>query len=367
MGLAQAGLDVTLATTDDNDATHLDVPLNQPVRRDGYDTYYLPRQARFYTASAPLLRWIDQNVAGFDLVHLHAVFSHVSDWAPAIVRRYGKPYGVTPHGILGAWGMRERHTLLKQASYRFLVGPNLRQAAFVHFTSEPEMQQAAIRGALPHSVVIPLGLPLHSREVSSRPRAQADPLTLLVLSRVDPIKSLEILLEAMAHMRAQDCPARLIVAGEGEPTYIRALQDLAGRLGIAGSIDWPGFVKDGDKEHLWEQADVFVLPSRSESFGVAVVEAMAAGLPVVITEGVGIYDAVQKAEAGLVIPCDAEALASALLRLANDAGLRQRLAANGQALVRDRFSLPAMIRSLADLYQDVLPQAERQPSAKRSR
>lgn len=360
-GLARAGTDVTLVTTDDNGLGRLDVPLGQPVSHDGYEIQYFGRQARPYTISIPLLRWLDENVDRFNLVHVHAVFSHVSDWAPSIIRRHSKPYGVTPHGILCEWGMRRRRLAAKRVFYRLLVGPNLKQAAFVHFTSDQDRHEAAAWGALLQSVIIPLGLTLTPREVSCRTPVREGALNLLFLSRIDPIKGLECLFRAMTRALQQACPLRLVVAGDGDPGYVRTLQDLAVQLGIAEWVDWAGFVEGADKQRLLAQADVFVLPSHSESFGVVVVEAIAAGLPVVITERVGIHEAVQRANAGLIIPCDdARALAFALIRLANRPDLCGQMSTNGRCLAHNSFSLPATTRRLIALYDKSMPQQKAQ-------
>lgn len=359
-GLAHAGTDVTLVTTDDNGHHRFDTPLGQPLGHDGYEILHFGRQTRPYTISIPLLRWLDENVDVFDLVHVHAVFSHVSDWAPGTIRSHGKPYGVTPHGILCEWGMHQRRPAAKRIFYHFLVGPNLKQATFVHFTSDQDQCEAAAWGALPQSVIIPLGLPLTPIEAPRRATTRERTVSLLFLSRIDPIKGLESLFQAIAYILEQGPRLRLVIAGNGEPSYVRALQDLATQLGVSELTDWAGFVSGQNKHRLLEQADLFVLPSHSESFGVAVVEAMAAGLPVVITDRVGIHDAVEQAGAGLVIPCDnANALAAALLRLANEPELRRQMGTNAQRLAQNRFSLSVTTRSLITLYLESITQHQK--------
>jgi glycosyltransferase involved in cell wall biosynthesis len=114
----------------------------------------------------------------------------------------------------------------------------------------------------------------------------------------------------------------------------------------------PGFLEGREKERALLSSDVFVLPSHQENFGVAAVEAMAAGLPVLISRGVGIWREVEQAEAGLVVERTARGVASALTSLLADPDRRKRLGTNGRSLVRDRFAPEAVGRRLLKLYSD---------------
>src|SRR2546425_11078021 len=115
-------------------------------------------------------------------------------------------------------------------------------------------------------------------------------------------------------------------------------------------VVWPGFLSGEDKLGALAAASLFVLPSYSESFGIAAVEAMAAGLPVVLSDKVGLAQAVRQSEAGLVVPCTVDALVAALDRLLTDGALREQVAANGRRLVHERYSSEAMAHSLIALY-----------------
>jgi glycosyltransferase involved in cell wall biosynthesis len=145
-----------------------------------------------------------------------------------------------------------------------------------------------------------------------------------------------------------------VIAGSGDASFERGVRRDATRLGLGDSVYWAGFLSGGEKLAALADADLFVLPSYSENFGIAVVEAMAAGLPVVISDRVGIYREVAAAGAGLVVPCEQEAVADAVLRLAVDSALRGELGARGRELARRRFSIAAMTDNLVGMYGDVL-------------
>jgi glycosyltransferase involved in cell wall biosynthesis len=145
----------------------------------------------------------------------------------------------------------------------------------------------------------------------------------------------------------------IVLAGNGEPLYVSHLQMEAERLGVSTALVWPGFLVGEEKWAALAAADGFVLPSYSENFAIAVVEAMAVGCPVVISDHVGIHPDVTTARAGIVTPCDAQTLSHALTVLAGDAEMRARMGSNGQTLARTHFSLEAVTNSLLRLYANI--------------
>lgn len=119
-GLAQAGVEVDVATTDDNGPGRLSVSHTIPIVEEAVTYRYFPRQTRFYTFSWPLNHWLAQHVQDYDLVHIHAIFSYVAIPAAFYAKRYGVPYVVRPLGVLNRWGIQNRRPWLKQLSFRFI-------------------------------------------------------------------------------------------------------------------------------------------------------------------------------------------------------------------------------------------------------
>ena len=359
-GLAQAGMTVHLATTDDDGLGRLSVPLGQPVVDDGVTCWYFPRQTRFYTTSWPLTTWLWHHVPDYDLVHVHAVFSYSSLPAAFCAWRAGVPYIITPHGILRSWGVQNRRPLLKRLSFRLIESRILRHAALAQFTSEQERLEAEELGVRTPSTVIPLGIDLSAFEhlpaagtFRRRYPQLAGRMLLLFLSRLDPIKGLDLLLPAFAQVRQARPDVALVLAGRGELNYEAWLRARVQELGLEGDVLFTGFLKGEQKLAALADCALFVLPSYSESFGVVVVEAIACGKSVIISDQVAIHREIAEANAGLVIPCQAEALAEVLMHLAGDANLSRRLAENGRRLARERFSLEAMATRLAQGYTEV--------------
>ncbi len=353
--LSNTGMEVHVATTDDNGPGRLSVPHGLPQHEDGATFWYFPRQTRFYTFSWPLTQWLARHVSEFDLVHIHALFSYAALPAAVLAHRAGVPYIVRPLGTLNRWGIRNRRPWLKRLSFRVLESRILASAAGVHYTCEQERVEAGELGVSANPLIIPNAVELPTREICPTHALPHGRKVILFLSRFDRKKGLDLLFAAFARVRTA-CPgALLVLAGTGDPELVASLKSDADRLGIAADVVWAGFLTGEDKWAALGAADVFVLPSYSENFGIALVEALACGCPVVLSDQVGIHREISRAEAGLVIPCRVEELAAAILNVLTDAALRRRMSENGVRLARQQFSIEAVSRQLAAAYAAVTP------------
>src|SRR6185295_13891083 len=134
----------------------------------------------------------------------------------------------------------------------------------------------------------------------------------------DAKKGIDLLLPAFAQMRLKYSEAVLVIAGDGDRNLLGELKAQAHQLGLGDEVLWVGFLQGQIKRDALADADVFVLPSYSENFGVAVVEAMACGVPVIVTDQVGIHPAIAEADAGLVTECSIPELREALIKAVSD-------------------------------------------------
>jgi glycosyltransferase involved in cell wall biosynthesis len=355
--LAEAGVDVHVATTDDDAAGRVHVPLGRPVKRAGATYHYFRRQTRFYTVSWPLRRWLANNVQQFDIVHVHALFSFASVVACRAARAAGIPYIVRPLGVLSPYGLRQR-AVLKSWSLRLLERPLLDNAAAVHCTSEAEQSEVRQLNRHWRTVVVPLAVdtkhyaPARRREwLEQHLLRGSDRPIALFLSRIDPKKGLELLLAAVAQARSEVPDLVLVVAGTGDAVYVEQLQEKARVLGIADLVMWVGHLTGTEKLEALQSADVFVLPSYAENFGLAVVEALACGVPAVVSEHVAVARDIAAGEAGLVIKQTVPAIKDALVEVLRDSANRTRMAGAARALAVQEFSLASMSDRLIALYR----------------
>jgi glycosyltransferase involved in cell wall biosynthesis len=176
---------------------------------------------------------------------------------------------------------------------------------------------------------------------------------ILFLSRLDEKKGLDLLLRAFVDVRRRVPSASLVIAGDGRRDFVGRVKAEAEVLGIAADVVWTGFLTGEDKRAAFADASMYVLPSYSENFGISVAEAMAAGLPVVVSDQIGIHGDIANREAGLVVRCDVKALTRAMLQLLNDADLRVSLGRNGKHLAATKYSQETVTGKVLGLYNRI--------------
>jgi glycosyltransferase involved in cell wall biosynthesis len=358
-GLTAAGIEVDVATTDDDDDRRTSVPLEQPTRRAGGTFYYFPRQARFYTLSLPLRRWLRKHARDYSVVHTHAAFSFAGTVAARAARRAGRPYIVRPLGTLAPYGLRQ-HPILKQVSLSMIERRLLDRAAAIQCTSKLEAEEIRRLNPNWYTRVIPLGVDLstytthHHRDwIQQRAPQLTDRKILLFLSRIHPKKGIKLLLQALATARKREPAIALVIAGTGQTDYVTALQDEARMLQLQDDIFWAGQLDEREKREALAAADALVLPSQAENFGMAVVEALACGLPVIISDQVGIHHEIQEAGAGVVVPLDRGHWSAAMVSLLQDNDARERMRTRARELAVREYSADNMTARLIYLYRSL--------------
>jgi glycosyltransferase involved in cell wall biosynthesis len=353
--LARLGEEVTIITTDSNGDTGqapLDVPLGVPIERDGYKIiYFRCSPFRRYKFSIDLFNWLNQHAREYDIAHIHALFSPVSSISASIARSRSLPYILRPLGTLDPADLQKKRQL-KKLYAAFLEKPNLAGSAGVHFTSPQECKISDRFGVKTNDIVIPLGVNLPEKRSSA---SESDKPTILYLSRLDPKKGLDILLPSLENLRDKGMNFHFVLAGGNpqDPDYEREIQRKF-QKSLDTHCTIAGFVTGEKKRQLLEAAHLFVLPSYYENFGIAVAEAMAAGIPVVISDRVDLHPEVQKADAGWITPPTVEELTLALTTALQDAAERRRRGENARQLVKDNYSWDSIARRMVTIYEKCL-------------
>ncbi|NEP17374.1 MAG: glycosyltransferase [Leptolyngbya sp. SIO4C1] len=362
---ARQGANVTVLTTDSNgdiDQPPLDVPLAQPVAEDGYTViYFRCSPFRRYKFSLGLLSWLRQNAQNYDIAHIHALFSPVSTAAAAIARQQALPYLMRPLGTLDPADLQKKRRF-KQLYVSLFERANLAGAAAIHFTSPQEAKVSERFGLTTRDLVMPLGVSLPPFSQSDAQAAQqvrqhfgiAENLPIvLFMSRIDPKKGFDLLLPALEQ---QQTPFHFILCGANpqDRDYERAIAAQIEASPLAEHTTLTGFVSGELKAQLLQAADLFVLPSYYENFGIAVAEAMMAGKPVVISDQVHIAPNIQASESGWVVPCAAAPLARALAAALNHPAERQRRGENAKQYAVEHYSWDAIAAQTLTAYQQIL-------------
>lgn len=288
-----------------------------------------------------------------ELIHNHGIWTMPNVYPGLVARATGVPLVVSPHGTLSAWATRSGSPL-KRLFWPLVQRRAIAIARAFHATAEAEAEDIRRMDFRQPIAVIPNGIDLP-------PLAPKVPLahrTLLFLGRIHPVKGVDLLLEAWDAVHRDFPEWRLRIVGPDNGGQLTAMQELAKRKQLA-RVEFPGPLYGEAKLQAYREADLFVLPSHSENFGVAVAEALAAATPAIVTTGApwrGLIDH----QAGWWIPTDAAALSEAL----RDALTRspQDLAARGergrQWMARD-FSWQRIGEASKELYAWLLGQGDR--------
>lgn len=336
-GLAQRGHQVTVLTADlgirENDRFGIKAERCRwgwRFQEDGVEAIYLSTLGHYraLTLNPRVIGFCRASLRRFDLVHSYGLYDLLGPAVGYFCRREGTPYVIEP---MGMYRPIDRGFRLKLLWHRSIGGVFWRNAARIIATSEMEHQELLDDGVRPEKAVIRYNGIDAASWASLPPRGSfrakwgvphGQPL-ILFLSRLIPRKGADILIEAFA----QACPesGRLVIAGpEDEPGYRGYLEKRARESGAEARILFTGPLYDDEKKAVLADADLFVLPSRYENFANAAAEAMACGIPVIVTESCGIRSLVD-GQAGLVIAREKETLAAALRKLLDDKALYARL------------------------------------------
>jgi glycosyltransferase involved in cell wall biosynthesis len=264
-----------------------------------------------YCYSEQLLQWMHSHAHNYDAVIVHGLWQYVGLATWRALSGTDTPYYVFPHGMLDPW-FKKRFPLkhLKKSLYwpwaEYRV---LRDAQAVLFTCEEERRLARqtfspyrVREAVVGCGISgPTGNPLGLREkfLSRQPQLRGKRL-LLFLGRVHPKKGCDELIDAFAEVAQRDPHLHLVMAGPADADYQATLARRTERLRIDSRVCWTGMLRDEMKWGAYHAAEVFVLPSHQENFGIAVAEALACGVPVLISNKVNIWREIVKYGAGLV-------------------------------------------------------------------
>jgi glycosyltransferase involved in cell wall biosynthesis len=359
-GLAAHGHEVTVLTADLGHGRRNDLgepgPWGWRTAEPNLETIYLPTALTFraLTLNPRLPRFCRDRLSNYDLVHVYGLYDLIGPAVARFARRRRLPYLVEP---MGMYRPIDRSFFLK-AIWRQIFGNRMIARAWrLVVTSELERDDL-IEGNVPTGRIRLRYNPIDLAEYQMLPLRgefrrrwqipDGEPL-ILFLSRLIPRKGADLLMEAFR----EALPERgvLVIAGpEGESGYLAQLHEVAERCGVLDRIRFVGGIYGEEKKAALADADIFALPSSYENFANAVAEAVACGVPVIVTDRCGIHSLVN-GRAGMVVPREKHAIAEAIRRLIQDRALRDQLR-RGCRAVADELSLEKTVAALEAIYAE---------------
>jgi glycosyltransferase involved in cell wall biosynthesis len=364
-GLAHRGHQVTVLTADlgftKSDGFGLAAQPCQwgwRTEEDGVEAIYLSTLSHYraLTLNPRVVGFCGASLKRFDLVHFYGLYDLLGPAVSYFCRRQGIPYVIEP---MGMYRPIDRSFQLKRLWHGSLGGTFWRNASKIIATSEMEQQELLDDGVPAEKLVVRFNgidsdtgtsQPVHGSFRAKWSVSPGEPL-ILFLGRLIPRKGADVLIEAFA--RACPDSGKLVIAGpEGEPGYRAQLEKCARAAGIKARVLFTGPIYDQEKAALLADTDLFVLPSRYENFANAAAEAIACGVPVIVTEYCGIRSLVE-GRVGLVIMPEKEQLAGAIRKLLSDKTLYARFEAGCSALTEE-LSWDRLTEQMEGYYAEVL-------------
>ena len=363
-GLAQRGHDVTVLTS-----TVLERGVRPRLKGysaciRGVNVHYLGTWAQYRAMSLnpEVFFFARREVLDFDAVHIIGLYDLIGPVVAWYARRYGVPYVVEPSGMLIPM---VRSFALKRIYYALLGRSMLAGATQVIATSDQEESEMVWSGIKPDRIFNRRnGVDLSEFEQPGEPGRfrrhiglEHDTRLLLYLGRLSPIKSIDLLIQTFASLPCSKAHLAIVGPDEGDG-YRRYLEELADQLKIRDRVLFTGPLYGADKVAALRDADLFVLPSQYESWGNIVVEAIAAGTPVVITDRCGVAPYVRD-RVGLVVPHEEVALRHAIALLLSDRPLYHQFKRNCGS-VAGQLSWDEPVAQMESLYAELVKGGEKQ-------
>lgn len=299
---------------------------------------------------------LEEAVRSAHAVHIHGLWQGHGRRAARAAQAAKVPYLIAAHGMADPWALRQKRW--KKRVYAGLVeNRNLRNASCLHALTRPEVEH--LRAMSPRSPValVPNGVNLASlNDLPPRSLLEAEipairgKFTMLFFSRVHKKKGLDLLAKALAKVAADHPEIHLLMAGLDDGALSPFL-DAMDSLGLAGRVSYVGHVSGESARKVWGAADAFILPSYSEGFSMAVLEALGSRLPSIITTACN-FPELDREEGGIVVAPDVDGVESGIRSLMERSPSQRRaMALRGRKLVEEQYTWEGQTRRLAEVYR----------------
>lgn len=340
------GQDVTLAVLDG-------IPMSSPPRF--MKAFPLGGGPRRLGRSPEMRRWLTEQATSHaaDIVHNHGLWMMPNVYAGAVARKYNLPLVISPRGMLSERAMQSG-SVIKRLFWPMVQQPALAATVCFHATAESEYEDIRRMGFCQPVAIIPNGISVPD----VLPKQARGSRTLLFLGRVHPIKGLDMLLPAWQAVQDRFPDWRVVIAGPDHGGYLSEMAQLATELRLK-RIEFVGALRGKDKWDAYRAAEIFVLPSYSENFGMTVAEALAAGVPAIVSKGAP-WQGLEHKRAGWWIDIGVDPLVNCLQEaLSQSSGELTQMGYRGRAWMQTEFGWERVGGMMTQTYEWILKGGEK--------
>ena len=350
--LAKRGHEVTIFTTD----FELDKAYIKSLDSVRVVPFHCIANIGLMLISPTMKKQLKKEINNFDVIHMHNFRSYQNIIAQHYAKKYGIPYVLQAHGSVLPFFQKQ---ILKKLYDRMWGYETLRNASKVIAVTPVEAEQYNKMGIDEDKIeIVPNGIDLleynnlpRRGEFRERYSLRDDEKIVLYLGRLHKIKGIDLLIEAFSDLIEKLDDVRLVIVGPDDG-YLSTLKKQITDLKIGDKILFTGPLYEMDKLKAYVDADVYVLPSMYEIFGITVLEACACGTPVIVTDRCGIMDFVDKV--GYVVEYDKDQLRDSIFRVLSDEGVKRRFGEDGKALVKEHFGWDNIVSDVEKIYLNLI-------------
>lgn len=283
-----------------------------------------------------------------DVVHINGCWQPQLLFFQRAAQKMRIPVMLSPHGMLEPWIVKRHFWTRKWPAIQLYQRGLVKRADYLHATADTEKDNLLRLGWNPRIIVIPNAVNIEELPLKDDWRIKK---RIVFMSRLHVKKGIELLLEALSHLKPDLDGYEVIIAGEGEPDYVETLKKAAISFGLSEVVKFVGGVYGVEKVSLLQSADFFVLPTYSENFGIVVAEALACGTPVITTHGTP-WKVLEENECGWYIPVGANALKITLREaISVTEETIETMGRNGRRLIEERFATSIIAGKFVELYK----------------
>jgi glycosyltransferase involved in cell wall biosynthesis len=363
--LAKKGLDITVYTTNANGTGgYLEVPLNARTDLNGVNVWYfycnLGRGRAFY--SRGLSKKLGETVLGFDLVHVSAIWQWHQFTVSRICTKAQKPYIVTPHNSLSSLSIKLAGNIKKEIYWRLLSQSTIKKASALNFLCEGERRSSLANTFSVPSFIVPNGIDLDGFSYFGGSHLKRrgelglsdDEIILLFLGRIHPTKRLDRVIESVGKIQTRKKFRLLLVGPIVDDNYYQILIALIEKYSLRASVRFIGPIGNDDVLKFYSVADLLILISEFEGVSMTSIEALASGVPLLISKGVANWEEILRAEAGIVTDGDPNDIAQKLEKIDKGEIDLDNFSSNARKLAEQRYDINEVASLMIKAYEDVL-------------